>query len=199
VGIMAKDKGGSGDFTPPPTGLHNALCVDVIDLGENESPFRDDQGRTRIVHQIQIVWQLHNEDEDGEPLTRNDGKSFRISKFYTLSLNEKANLRKDLDSWRGVPFTEEELSDGFDVEKLIGVQCKLNLITKKNQKGEDRVVVASIARPSKRDPQITVEKGFAREMNVPGGRDMRSPPKGADAGGAVPDLDAGDLDEALPF
>jgi hypothetical protein len=55
------------------------------------------------------------------------GKPFMVSKFYTLSLNEKASLRKDLQSWRGKPFTEEELK-GFDVEKLIGANCLLNIV-----------------------------------------------------------------------
>jgi hypothetical protein len=50
-----------------------------------------------------------------------------ISKRYTLSLNEKASLRKDLQSWRGRPFTSAELA-GFDVSKLIGANCLLSVL-----------------------------------------------------------------------
>jgi hypothetical protein len=50
-----------------------------------------------------------------------------ISKRYTLSLNEKASLRKDLQSWRGRPFTPAELA-GFDVSKLIGANCLLSVL-----------------------------------------------------------------------
>src|SRR5208337_1405024 len=48
-------------------------------------------------------------------------------KRYTLSLHEKAALRKDLESWRGRTFTEEELK-GFDVENVLDVPCLLNVI-----------------------------------------------------------------------
>jgi hypothetical protein len=50
-----------------------------------------------------------------------------ISKRYTLSLNEKASLRKDLQSWRGKPFTSAELA-GFDVSRLIGANCLLSVL-----------------------------------------------------------------------
>ena len=50
-----------------------------------------------------------------------------------LSLSEKANLRKDLESWRGKAFTAEELK-GFDIEKLIGVNAMASIIH--NQSGD---------------------------------------------------------------
>jgi hypothetical protein len=57
-----------------------------------------------------------------------------VSKFYTLSLNEKANLRKDLESWRGKAFSDAEIENGFDIEKLIGANCYLNIA--QNDKGK---------------------------------------------------------------
>jgi hypothetical protein len=67
---------------------------------------------------VDVVWQLTE--------TRDDGKRHLVFKRYTLSLNEKASLRHDLESWRGKPFTFEELA-GFDVEKLIGANCLVNV------------------------------------------------------------------------
>jgi hypothetical protein len=202
MAILAKG-GNGGDYQDPPLGLACGLCIDVVDLGEEQSPFPDKNGNLKMQYKIQIVWQLHNENEDGEPAVRTDGRPMRISKFYTLSLNEKANLRQDLDSWRGVPFTNEELMDGFDVEKLIGVQAKLNIITKKNKKGENKVVVDSVLKPSKRDPAIKQDPLFKREKDVPGGRDQRSPAAGAaPAGGGSADQYDEDEDEdigSLPF
>jgi hypothetical protein len=55
-----------------------------------------------------------------------DGRPFIVQKRYTASLNEKATLRKELESWRGRPFTQEEL-DAFDLDKLIGANCQLNI------------------------------------------------------------------------
>ena len=48
---------------------------------------------------IDIVTQLHDFDGVDKPIA--------ISEFYTLSLNEKANLRRDLVGWRGRSFTGE--------------------------------------------------------------------------------------------
>ena len=62
-----------------------------------------------------------------EPLT--------ISKFYTLSLHEKSNLGIDLTSWRGRAFTEKE-KQGFDITKLLGVPCMLNVIEGNNGKSK---------------------------------------------------------------
>jgi CO dehydrogenase/acetyl-CoA synthase delta subunit len=57
-----------------------------------------------------------------------DGKAMpmTISKSYTLSMHEKASLRRDLGAWRGKPFTEEEAAE-FDVSKLVGAYCMLNV------------------------------------------------------------------------
>ena len=51
-----------------------------------------------------------------------------ISKSYTVSLHEKAGLRRDLAAWRGKDFTEEE-AKSFDVAKLIGAYAMVNVTT----------------------------------------------------------------------
>ena len=57
----------------------------------------------------------------------------QASKFYTNSLNEKANLRRDLESWRGKSFTDEEL-DKFDLESIVGRPCLLSIVAGRNGK-----------------------------------------------------------------
>ena len=42
--------------------------------------------------------------------------------FFTLTLDERGNLRPFLQSWRGKPFTAEELK-GFNVAVLVGVDA----------------------------------------------------------------------------
>ena len=63
-----------------------------------------------------------------------DGKPFLIKRDYRASLHEKAGLRKDLEAWRGRPFTPTELL-GFDLENVVGVPCTLNVIQKAGSKG----------------------------------------------------------------
>jgi hypothetical protein len=56
-----------------------------------------------------------------------------ISNTYTVSLGDKANLRKLLQSWRGKAFTPAEL-EGFDLKNIVGVPCNIQIIHK-NGKG----------------------------------------------------------------
>jgi hypothetical protein len=61
---------------------------------------------------------------------------FTVGAFYTASLNEKANLRKMLESWRGQGFTEDELA-GYSPVKLPGVPAMVNVIH--NDKGKAQI------------------------------------------------------------
>lgn len=113
MGIIAK---AGASFAPCPAGTHAVICCDVVDLGIVESNYA---GKKKKQHKVSVIWQT------GE--RRDDSKFFLVQKRYTLSLHEKAGLRKDLEAWRGRPFTEEELQ-GFDVEAVIGVPCLLSII-----------------------------------------------------------------------
>jgi hypothetical protein len=108
--IIAKDN--RKDFTPAPEGLHQAVCVDVVDLGMQETQWGPKQ-------KVRIVWQIETEN----PETK---KPFQVSQQYTLSLNEKSNLRHHLEAWRGRKFTKDEL-EGFDLEKLIEANAQVQV------------------------------------------------------------------------
>jgi hypothetical protein len=116
MAIIAKASSDGQTVQPAPEGTHQAVCVDVVDKGLLETTW---QGVKKQQHKIDVAWQI------GE--NRDDGKPFLVFKRYTLSLGEKANLRKDLESWRGKKFTREEEA-GFDVEKLVGANCLLNIL-----------------------------------------------------------------------
>lgn len=201
MAVIAKDNGGGEDFLPCPDGMHPAICVDVIDLGEEETPFLDPRtGQKKKAPKIKIVWQLHPLDEHGNVVLRVDGKPFRVNQFYTLSLGSKANLRKDLEAWRGKPFTDDDLKNGFDVEVLIGVQCQLGILNKPGKKDPTKTYanVVSIAPKHRADPKIVIDPDFKRELEIPGGKDMRSPRADGGSRPALPDPFEDD-DEDLPF
>jgi hypothetical protein len=127
MGFVASDSGG-GNFKRVPSGVHVGRCYSLIDLGTQLS---SGQYGEKLQHKIRVAWELFGEDEEGKPLTVEfDGKEMpmTISKSYTLSLNEKSSLRKDLQSWRGKEFTDEE-AKGFDISKLIGAYCMVNVTT----------------------------------------------------------------------
>ena len=127
--MLIKDTGG-GDYEYPEVGTYIATCRQIIDLGTQENDY---QGAKTYPHQILMGWELNENMSDGRP--------FVVSKFYTASLNEKANFRKDLISWRGRDFTQEELG-GFDPRNILGAPCMLTLTT--NEKG--KIKVSSVAK-----------------------------------------------------
>lgn len=127
MGFIAKDSGG-GNFKRVPSGVHIGRCFSLVDLGTQET---SGQYGTKLQHKIRIGWELFGEDDQGHPLTVDvDGKTMpmTISKSYTVSLHEKSALRKDLAAWRGKDFTEDE-AKAFDVSKLLGAYCMVNVTT----------------------------------------------------------------------
>lgn len=130
MGFIAQDSG-NGNFKRVPSGAFIGRCYSLIDLGTQHS---DGQYGPKDQHKIQIRWELFGEDDDGNPLTVEiDGRTMpmTISKSYTVSLHEKAVLRKDLSSWRGRDFTDEEAKQ-FDVSKLLGAYCMVSVTTSEN-------------------------------------------------------------------
>lgn len=131
MGFIAKDSGGESNFKKVPPGVYVARCYSLIDMGTQVS---DGQYGAKEQHKIRIAFEIFGDDDAGNPLTVDvDGKQMplTISKTYTLSLHEKAGLRKDLAAWRGRDFTEEE-AKAFDVSKLINAYCMLNITTSEN-------------------------------------------------------------------
>lgn len=116
-------------FNPAPQGTHIARCVQMVDLGTQETPF----GTKR---QVWLQWELPDEPMD-------DGRPFVIGKRYTASLTKKSNLRLDLEAWRGRAFTQDELK-AFDLRKVLGAPC---LVSVKHVEKDGNVYanVASIA------------------------------------------------------
>jgi len=124
MGLIVKDKLDGGNYEPIPAGMHQAVCYGVYDLGTQHDTTWD-----KDIHKVLIQWELPDVwidlERDGEKVNLPRA----ISKQYTHSLHEKSNLRKDLESWRGRPFTALEL-EGFDLTKLLGVNCSIQVMHK---------------------------------------------------------------------
>lgn len=130
MSIIATNNGVCGKFEPIPTGNYPARCYSMIHIGTIEETIL---GQTKILNKVRITWELPTElkvfkEENGE-------QPMVVSKEFTLSLHEKSTLRNFLKNWRGKDFTEEE-AKAFDVTKLIGVPCMLNITHKKSKDGQ---------------------------------------------------------------
>jgi hypothetical protein len=117
-------------FQIAPAGTHLARLYRIIDLG---TQMREYEGKVTMSRKAKFFFELHGEDADGKPLLTSDGKPLIQSREYTVSLNEKANLRRDLEAWRGKAFSEDELK-GFDISNILGHFCMVNISHR--QKGD---------------------------------------------------------------
>ncbi len=113
-------------------GNHHGVCVAVIDLGTQfNAVFNKAQPK------IMITWELPDFPFESD---QSDLQYRLISKEYTVSLHEKANLCIDLVSWRGRSFTEQEL-EGFNIKNILGANCLVNVVH--NQKGYANVAAVA--------------------------------------------------------
>lgn len=131
--ITVKKSGGS--YVLAPQGMHHAICVAIHDLGTQHSEKYANSAR-----KVMLTWELVGQ-------AAMDGKPITISKPYTMSLHEKAALRKDLELWRGKAFSAEEL-DGFDLLKVLGRPCQIQVIHRAYE-GKTYANVAAIVQPGK--------------------------------------------------
>jgi hypothetical protein len=114
---MYMPKVSTGEFEKCPEGNHLAVCYEVIDLGTQEVTW---EGETRYQRKIWIGWETSSEQME-------DGKPYVIGRRYTLSSHEKSTLRKDLESWRGKKFSDDDIAQ-FNIRNLIGCACFLNVV-----------------------------------------------------------------------
>ena len=126
MGLKAKKPPGSNeDFDPIEAGVHQAICIRYYDLGTQYMEKFETSAR-----KVLLMWEV----PDSRIQIENKDLPRAISKEYTLSLHRKANLRTDLESWRGKGFTDNEL-EGFDLDSILGANCMLNIIHKTNDRG----------------------------------------------------------------
>ena len=127
MAIYAESKGS----TPKellPAGVHIARCYQMIMLGTIDDVY---QGKPLVSDKVVISWEFPNELREFSP---DKGlEPFVLSKDFTLSLSEKANLTHFLNAWRGVPFTKEG-TDKFNIAVLIDKCCMLNITHKPSKK-----------------------------------------------------------------
>ena len=125
----------------PEAGTVQAVCCGIWDLGLQLSNFKNEDGSDKYQHKIIIAWEIAQLID--VPESEHNGKPYMLNKTYTLSLGEKANLRKDLESWRGKPFTEEEIRNGFNVENLYGINCIIGIAHEPNR-NDPSIVYANV-------------------------------------------------------
>jgi hypothetical protein len=129
----------TSNFKPCPPGSYLARCCRLIDLGSQTSDF---QGEIKTARKVLLAFEVLDDET-----RRDDGEPYVLSKRYTLSLHEKAALRKELTGWRGRDFTPEELK-GFDLKNVLGQLAFISVV--ESVKGDRTYAnIGSIMKPPK--------------------------------------------------
>lgn len=105
---------------PAPEGVHPAVCIDVINLGEEEEAF--DNQKPRKVRKLGFVWQVFPEDGARD----SQGRPFLIDVKVTASVNDGARLRLMLESWCGKPYSQDDLKSVAPM-KVRGQSCLIEI------------------------------------------------------------------------
>lgn len=122
--------GGGSGLPKVPAGSHIAVCDIVADLGMQPGSALYPKPKRQVVIRFEIPAERVEYEKDGKKMI---GPAV-ISKTYTASMNEKATLRKHLESWRGKSFTDDE-AEKFDISAILGKPCMLTVMH--SQKGEN--------------------------------------------------------------
>jgi len=138
MSLIAKET--TSTFKPVPPGMHLARCYRVVDLGTQKTEY---MGVMKERQMIMINWEIHGEDDAGNPLVTSKGEPMSMSKNYSNNLAPKSSLRQDLSSWRGRDFTPLELK-GFELKNLLGVWCMLTVITSIGKDNKEYTNVDSV-------------------------------------------------------
>jgi hypothetical protein len=129
MGITATNTGGT-DFKQPSAGNHLGRLYQIVDIGTHHDQYL---GEPTIRRQAIFRWELPHETEVFDGVT----KPLIVSKFYTLSTSEKANLRKDVQGWLARNLSETE-ARFFDVTTLLNQYCMLSIVM--TDKGKAKVI-----------------------------------------------------------
>jgi hypothetical protein len=141
MSIIAEKPEG-GNFIQIEPGTYVARCYSMIEIGTIPIEYN---GEMKKQKKVSVTWELptetaiFHEEKGPEP--------FVVSKTYTLSMHEKASLRKDLESWGGKGYTNKE-AERFDITKLLGQPCILSIIHQpgKTDPSKNYVMISSISK-----------------------------------------------------
>jgi hypothetical protein len=121
--LTYKVNAGSGDFKSVPSGSHIAICNLVADLGLQPGSTMYPNPKQQVYIRFEVPEERVEFERDGKKLNG----PVVIGTTFTASMHEKANLRKQLEGWRGRKFTDEE-AENFDVSSILGKPCMISVV-----------------------------------------------------------------------
>lgn len=150
--VMAR--GTESKFKPHPEGQYVAQCVDCIDLGEKVQDFPGT--KHYLAPTCALVFRTGEVNEE-------TGDFIDIAREFTVSMGEKANLRKFLEQWRGKPYTTEQIEAGVPLDKLTGNHGLLTVAHRTSGKGRTYAnITACVGVPKQMAGALTKYTDYVR-------------------------------------
>ena len=146
MGLKVEDRA-KPKLPPVDPGVYIAICVGVIDLGEQYS-----EKFKNYRNEVQIVWELVGETVEVE----GEQKPRQLSRTFSVAASKKSSLRGFISGWNGVQYSDEQFQE-LDLFDQAGKTCQVNVVL--NDTGEYANVDSAIPLP-KGMPAPTTDTPF---------------------------------------
>ena len=145
---------GGSSIAPLEAGVYHGVLVGIYDIGTQNSTYLGVESQKR---KGVLLWELVGLTISGtDPQTGEAWERPRtISKRYTLSMGDKAALRRDVEAVRGSRMSKEDAGK-FDLSSLLGLNAQLQ-VTQRVVDGKTYVDVQSEMALMKGQPQAEGE------------------------------------------
>jgi hypothetical protein len=150
VGLSVSIDGGGKAFEPVTEMLQGAVIADVVDKGMVPNKFKPGTEQ----HKCFIVWLLSEEDEEG--------RNKRAFQSFTVSLNEKATLRKFLAT---LGYKEFDPKQPFDLDTIIGTKRFLVMAEEDGQDGKKYIKITATMPLKKGQNAPDIPSDFVRKAD----------------------------------
>lgn len=119
-------RGTESKYAPHDEGQYVGQCVDTIALGDKVQDFPGTE--SYLAPTCALVFRTGEKNDE-------TGDYIDIAREFTVSMGEKANLRKFLEQWRGKPYTADQIKAGVALDKLTGNHGLLTVAQRTSGKG----------------------------------------------------------------
>jgi hypothetical protein len=137
---LTTQKSNTTNFKPVPAGTYLGRLYKLVDIGTQQGEW---QGKVTYQRKVIFHFELFGEDDFGNPLLRDDGKPFIITKYYNRTLNEKSTLRKHLQAWLKIDF--DKLENPFKAEDLLGKFATVSVSQYEGKNGDMKSSIDSLS------------------------------------------------------
>ena len=117
------------DFELVPAGVHDCRCAIICDLGIVESEMYGPK------HKLYWAFELLGKQMETED------RPFKVGRMLNISMHPESTMRQALEQWRGRTYSSEDIAEmhgTFDIEKLLGVPCRVNVMHEQRGEGADK-------------------------------------------------------------